>query len=491
MGSLEALSDYQNTNAPTEWEEPIGFDNIQLPEFDTSIFPDWARDYIDAVSESIQVSPGAPAMSCLSVLSSIMSGKFVIQPSPDWREELALYTVVSMSSSERKSPVNKTMVQPLYHHEKEKSEKLQPEITEQATWLKAQEKRLNELYNKYGKKKDPEVYEEIQSIEQEIESTEIITKPRLVTSDATPEALAALMSKNNEKMAILTSEGKELFDMMAGKYSQKDMSNIDFYLKCYDGEQTSIDRKGGEPLLLESPTMTIGLFVQPTVIQGIGTEFQDRGLMPRFLFSFPSSWAGSRNLRPKPIPDIVKFNFENIAEKLLEYESDHEILTLEEEAEQLFIHYRAYTEDMYKEEYSERFKSWLGKLDGKLARIAAILHIAKYAGENDIPKQIDIDTLQDATSLRNYFIEHAKKAYGDMGISGNNEDAKYLLDKLIKKNEEEISQRDLLRMARRFKTITELKTALIVLEERGFVKVNNWDDKQIFVNPQILSTKTT
>ena len=65
---------------------------------------------------------------------------------------------------------------------------------------------------------------------------------------------------------------------------------------------------------------------------------------------------------------------------MLRYESEFEELTLEKEAGQLFLYNRYATEELYKDDdFSDSFKSWIGKLDGNLIRLAALIHIAEYA----------------------------------------------------------------------------------------------------------------
>lgn len=473
------------------WDEPIGFDEDNLPVFNSEVFPNWLRDYINAVSESVQVAPDAPAMASISLLSSILSRKFIVKPSPDWTEQLATFTLVALPSSERKSPSHSKIISPLFNYEEVRSDELQAAITEQRTWYKAQEKRLNELYNKYGKNKEDKVLKEISSIEKEIAATKLITKPRLVTADATPEALAWLMYQNGEKMSILSPEGKEVFDMMAGRYSSSGQINVDIYLKSYTGEHVAIDRRGGDPIRLSKPCMTIGLFVQPSVIEGIGKEFQDRGVTSRFLYSLPMKMAGNRNMEPESIPDIVKKTFESNIEKMLRYESESEELTLEKEAGQLFLYNRYTTEELYKDDdFSESFKSWIGKLDGNLIRIAALLHIAEYApkGMESIPKKIGVNVIQNALDLKKYFMQHAMKAYGVMGAKEDDENAKYVLEKIKNHNREIVGVRDLLRMSRKIKTTQDLRNILYKLEDMGYVKFDTDGKKEVLrINPSILS----
>lgn len=77
-GVLE-LIEPQDKKAPTqEWDDPIGFDEVKLPKFDTSVFPKWLRDYVEGVAESTQTPADASSMACISALSTILSRKFEV-----------------------------------------------------------------------------------------------------------------------------------------------------------------------------------------------------------------------------------------------------------------------------------------------------------------------------------------------------------------------------------------------------------------------------
>lgn len=47
-------------------------------------------------------------------------------------------------------------------------------------------------------------------------------------------------------------------------------------------------------MFLDGGMLTIGLFVQPEVVRDVPPTFKERGLMQRFLYSFPLSLVGHR-----------------------------------------------------------------------------------------------------------------------------------------------------------------------------------------------------
>ena len=90
-----------------------------------------------------------------------------------------------------------------------------------------------------------------------------------------------------------------MFDQMAGRYNQAAGPNLGVYLKGHAGDLLKVDRRGRPPEYVERPCLTIGLTVQPEVLQGLAGRpgFRGRGLLARFLYSLPPEPG-----RPPPGP---------------------------------------------------------------------------------------------------------------------------------------------------------------------------------------------
>ena len=481
-----------------EWKQPIPLENKQLPIFDSGIFPAWLKDYVNGVAEETQTPVDAAAMACISLLSTILGGKYVVKPNEtSWTEILSIYSVVALDPANRKSAVYSLFQRPLSAFEKEERERLAPIIADEKTEQKAIKKRINELENKYSKENDHEkaelILDEIKELEKEIneESNLKSRYPRFFTSDVTPEKLVELMYENNGRFAILSSEGAELFDMISGRYSDK--FNLDIYLKAFSGDNVTIDRKNSPSILLENPTLTIGLFVQPSVIQNLPVKFSERGLMQRFLFYLPKSFIGNRKIMPVPISSNLEEKFNSNIRKLLELNQSNSNESIElkfnTDATNYLISIQTEIEFMLRnQDLNVGLKGWLGKLTGQIVRIAGLLHIAEYVQFGEIPREINKYTLKKSDSLRDYFYQHAESAFGIIGESESIDDLKYILGKIISKKfegKEQIDYQELWQLVKkRFKKSEECKKTLILLEEMNYIKNRKDGRKQvIFVNP--------
>jgi replicative DNA helicase len=471
----------ENKQSETEWEPPIPFDENRLPAFPASIFPNWLRAYVEGVAESTQTPVDAASIGAISILSTALTKKFYISITPEWSESLNTYSILALPPGNRKSSVFKALQEPITTFEKEERERMEPLVSEQRATLKARRKRVEQLEKDYAKKGDNAILNEITALNAEIDNEEILTIPRFITGDVTAEKLGVLMGENNERIAVLSAEGGGVFSNMAGRYSSDGRANIEIYLNGHTGDYTPIDRIGREPILLNEPCLTIGLFVQPEVIRDVPPSFDERGLMQRFLYSFPPSIVGYRKTSPESIPEEVRSAYiQNIKKMMQLFAGEPVKLTFTESAKEKQLDLREYLESMFRDGGRlADMKEWGGKLAGQIIRISGLLHVSEHVeslnlGNLDIksiPSKISLETFIKACKLLNYFIDHAKKAYGVMAIDEGAEDAKHLLKYLLQSGKERYSRQEVWQGTKgRFKTTKRYDMAINELEERNYIK---------------------
>ena len=140
---------------------------------------------------------------------------------------------------------------------------------------------------------------------------------QLFCGDATPEALIDLLSKNNGRMALISDEGGVLDTVAGARYS--DRTNLDGLLNAYSGSPIRINRRTRESETVDRPALTIAVMVQPITLQGMieNGELMGRGLLARFLFSFPRSKVGHRKYDTFPVPSDVINDYRELLRGLL------------------------------------------------------------------------------------------------------------------------------------------------------------------------------
>ncbi|PEK99495.1 YfjI family protein [Bacillus sp. AFS017336] len=475
----DILSSQQIENMSNDvWEEPVQFENYDVPSFPIKIFPNWIKEFIESVAETTQTPVDAAAMIALSIISTACAKKIKINPHGDWYEPVNLFMVVILSPANRKSAVFTLMQEPLLLFEKEIRENNKKLILKQSTEKGALIKRKDRLENEYSKNGDSEILEELIILNEEIESKEVNITQRLITDDVTSEKLVSLLVENNEKMAILSAEGG-IFDNIAGRYSKNSKPNLEIYLKSYSGDYCAVDRMGRTETL-NNPALTIGLFIQPDVIMGLPTTFIKRGLLGRFLFSMPKSLIGYRRVRPKSLnKDMKNIYYENIY-KILRFNVDKEIvLKFSNQANAKFKEFEEKIELALREDGKlSDIEHWGGKLAGQLVRIAGLLHITKILEVNsnaeitceDILIEIDSDIIMNTIELAYYFYGHAINAFKEMKMDLKINDVKYLLKKIKSYQLNEISYRRIQQDTKTKFNSDYLKQLLVVLEEHKYIK---------------------
>jgi hypothetical protein len=115
---------------------------------------------------------------------------------------------------------------------------------------------------------------------------------------------------------------------------------------------------------------------------------------------------------------------------------------------------------------------WGGKLPGAVARVAALLHMFIHV-DNAAPWEIPIstDTVKRAIQIGQYLIDHARVAYASIGADPAVADAEYVLAWVKGTGNTSFSRRDAHQELRgRFKRVADIKPALTLLCEHGFLR---------------------
>jgi len=382
---------------------------------------------------------------------------------------------LSLNSGNRKSPVFSLFLNPVLNYQNNERKRLRPIIKKETEVIKAKKKALKQIQNEYAKIPSNNLLNDMKDMVAEIDELELnkTVYPKIFTTDATPEKLAIILAEQSEKLALLSAEGAEVFEMIAGRYGEK--PNQDLYLKSFSSESVDVERVSRDSLHLESPSMVIGLFVQDSVIQNIPRAFTNRGLTQRFLYSFPQSFLGYREINPDSInKSLLKVYNDNIIELLKFNPPKDKSLSLSTDAVDYLNKQLLLIEDMLKNQnLNEGMIGWLSKLAGNIIRIAGNLHIVNHINNlDDIPLNIDSATLKKAFSLRDYLIYYAQKGFGIMGTDDNVDDLKYLLDVIKSKCVDgQTTYREVFESTkRRFKTANAFREKLQALEELYWIK---------------------
>jgi hypothetical protein len=469
----------EDETAPWEWSEPsplISYAN--LPTFPDKLLPGRLGSYARALSRSTQTPVDLAAMMVLAGLSTAAGGRVVVEVRRDWAEPVNLYLVSVAASGERKSAVVAAVTAPFWSFEKRKAVESNAERAEQLALKmvaqKARDKAVNTLAT--AKPDDQEAARSaLRAATDGLESIEVPPALRLLADDATPEALVSLMADQRGRIAVLSPEGGDVFDLIGGRYGKE--PNLGIYLKAHAGEPYRTDRKGRAPEFIERPALTLGLAVQPEVVTSIARMpgFRGRGLLARLLYSIPVSIVGSRSSAAAPIDDVLIADYTNMVTGLLETIGrwdDVMRLGLVADALDVVIGYLDTVEARLAPDGAYGvMRDWGSKLVGAAVRIAGLLHVAEAA---DLAHRTPItaETMRAGVDIAEYFSAHAFAAFGLMGADPALDDAQALLRWIERSELVRFTKRDaFVAHQSRFVRVDRVEAPLDLLESTGWIRL--------------------
>ena len=474
----------------SEWELPAPLGHFDLPIFPLEAFPRQLCvlcEFCEAVAESYQVPADLPAMLILSVAGASLAKRIVVHVRGDHWEPVNLFAVVALPPASRKSGVFRAVMEPLACFERQEVERLAPIIEQNRNQRIILEDSLKYVRKNAVTAKNAEdrkdYTKQIDEIIKKLDELEALTSPQYIGDDATPESVALLLSNNDGRFALLSAEG-DVFDFMAGRYSNG-IPNLGVYLKGHAGDDIRVNRANPEltPRYIHKPALSIGVTVQPDVLRGLTLKkgFRGRGLLGRFLYSLPKSGLGQRKIDSRPVDSQIATAFQEQILAVLRLKpninSDDKpcpyTVTVGSDALKELDRFAMQVEKRLGA--GGDFASmgdWAGKLVGAVCRIAAIFHGLIYAASGNPAKtQIDAETMLGAITIGEYLIPHAKAAFFEMGADPAIDIAMRILGWVSSEQISEFTRREAFNSLRgRIQKVVELDDPLEILTTQGYIR---------------------
>lgn len=484
------------------WEKPVLFEEVNPPELRPDLIPGIIGGMAKAVAVSTETPIELSIGLLLPVLASACHGKIMVEIKDGYQEPVNIWTATSLPPGSRKSSVMKKASNPLNEYETLERQMMEPLVKEATIQRNNEEARLKVLRGKYAKA-GPDTIDELKKDIHELEMniTEIPEYPQLWAQDVTPEHLGTLMNNNNGRIAIISAEGG-IFDILGGRYS-KGVANLDLFLQGHSGDPVRVDRGSRDPVYIGSPALTMGLAVQPDVLRSIAdkSSFRGRGLLGRFLYFLPRSNLGYRNLETGPVSDDIKNQYHDLIFTLLDTDQLEVdgvkypyILQLSRDAYQKWLDYYRTVENELKEGGRfEHITDWAGKLPGATARIAGLLHCAKYPQQPWL-ENIGEETMKIAIELSLIFESHALIVFEMMGADQGLVHAHKIWRWVERHRHQTFSKRDCFNALQgTFHNVKNMEDPLKVLIERHYLhesqlKTGGRPSIQYAVNPIIINS---
>jgi phage/plasmid primase-like uncharacterized protein len=466
-----------------EWPALVSLDTANLPRLQSSWLPGWAGDYAEALAHSTETPPELTVALTLASCSVAAARRVHVCVGPGYHEPCNLWLVVALVPGNRKSSVQTSTAAPLLAWERDTATQMKPQVLQVTSERMTLEARAKELRSKSAKDNDRQRADENAKEAADIEASlpDVPRTLQLWTSDATPEKMGPLLADNDERMAWLSSEGG-VFDMLRGRYSNG-IPNLDLMLKAWSGDSERVDRGSRPPVYLRHPLLTVGLAPQPEVLRGLAANpgFRGRGLTGRFLYLIPPSPLGYRTLNTSPVPEALQTAYCEGVKAMLNWPSpapDNDdaglhLLELTPEAHSEWLAFARCMETAMRPGGDfENATDWAGKAPGAAVRLCGVLHGIKHAHGRPWEVPIEAETMASALEIMAVIARHSLAAFDLMGVDESISSARRVWQWIVGGRRANFTIRDAYQALKgTFPRVAALKSALGVLEERGYVVV--------------------
>lgn len=466
------------------WREPTALDAVAVPAFPLHILPPAIRMFVEELSCATQAATDLAAFCALGVLSAALRGRFRVRCGNSHIEGINLYLAVALNTGERKSPVFGRACRPLWETQDAMNAKRAVEREDgdkRSADLKSRCKKLQARLDRAPE--DDEARAELAAAQASLSTLPKVPPAlRLFVDDATPEALEVALRESEERMAVLSAEGGDLFTMMAGGYG--DVARLKVYLSSYSWEYTGTSRLSREWFVLRKPCLTICTTTQPSTLATLAkrAELRDRGLPARFLFALPASLVGTREVDPPGMSRLARETWHECVRKILEWPDPLDDngarlpvdITMTEDAKHALHEFQRHVEPRLADPNDlGALHGWGHKLVGNAMRLCGLLHLVWLADRPD-PWEflISAEQIEDVRAFAlDYAVPHARAAFAVMNDSPGVVWAKKLLDQLAAKRQTRVTRRDVHRLLNaRGDYDVAANPAISVLEAHGYLR---------------------
>ena len=259
---------------------------------------------------------------CVSIaaISTCLGKGLTVHTSTSRETRANLYFLLGVASGIGKSEVFRDLFSPILDYESNLHEWWQKEASPRARageeLLKARGAQIRSVVRKLA---SPTLscFRELQEAESQRDICRgFLEAPCLLADDATPEALAEIMSRSNESVAMVSADARHLLKRL----SVADSKEENMMLKAFSGDLTLTSRVSRKAARLRSPCLTTLLLTQRDAYHRFIEKAQANrsGLLPRFLhieFSAEINQLPQIDRRKAP---TIKTGYQDLLANLIE-----------------------------------------------------------------------------------------------------------------------------------------------------------------------------
>lgn len=274
---------------PEPWGEIASLDGngAELPPWPWDAMPPVLRNVGQSIANAYDVCSAMVGAALLAIVSISIGNKINIQIKHGHYQQPNLLFMVSAPVGSGKTPILKPLQQPLLDSQEQRLQQHASAIIQQRGQTRCTEALLRGLEHKLKSTADkPADRERIQAEILTLQSklTDEPAAPVIFCGDATSEALGVRLNANGEAIGVLSSEGRKILAIAAGRYC--DGGDIDLWLAGHAGDYIRIDRMGRPPIVIAHPCIAAFVATQPDAVQKLGENpaLRESGFLARWLY---------------------------------------------------------------------------------------------------------------------------------------------------------------------------------------------------------------
>lgn len=305
------------TIAVANWPEPQPITIKVAPEpYPIDALPGTIRAAVEEVAGFVKAPLPMLASAALSALSLAIQAHADAKRAEKLHGPVGLFLLTIADSGERKSTCDGFFTKAIRDYEEAQAEEAKPIIKNHKADFEAWEAKRGGIKDKIrqlSKDNKPTASMESDLRDLEHDKPEPPRIPRLLFTDATPEALAYGLANKWPSGGVVSAEAGIVFGSH-GMGKDSAMRNLGLLNQLWDGNSLTIDRRTSESYTLRGARLTVALQVQEPTLREFftrsGALARGTGFLARFLVAWPESTQGLRPFTeaPENWPHLVTFN---------------------------------------------------------------------------------------------------------------------------------------------------------------------------------------
>ncbi len=413
-------------------------DNLPWPELQALVEQIAPQDYpIDSLPDAVRcavlevagfVKAPIPliATSALSALSLVIQAHTGVQRAEKLAGPCSLFMLAIAESGERKLSCDGYFTKAIRDYEAQAQDAAKPLIKAYESDFEAWEAHRNGIKDEIKSlaKKGKPIATQTQQLHALDASRPTPPRvPKLIYSDATPEALCYSLAKNWPSGGVISSEAGSVFGGH-GMGAESVMRNLSALNQLWDGATLPVERRSSESFTVRGARLTMALQVQEATIRAFFANTKGlargTGFLARFLVSWPESTQGTRHFTEAPAnwPALTMFNerLTEILNRPAPIDADGALtpimLTLAPDAKAAWVVFH----DAIESELATggelcEVRDVASKTADNAARLAALFHT--FTGSIG---PIDIKAMESAARVTLWHLHEARRFLGEMAM---------------------------------------------------------------------------